>query len=244
MTATTSSLKVLIPAAGLGTRSGLSYPKTLYKVEGVPILHRLLTLFSLYDSQPTVVVSPQGTTAIRDSLKHFTPRPLLVCQPNPLGMGDAVLTFAKSPVFSTTDHVLLAWGDLAYLQPRTVESLVQRYFEDKSDFAFSSRYVRNPYTYVQRSPHGSVQAVVESRESNLRVRSGERDIGLFVFRKEPVFSLLREAISIRGPHYPKEHGFLSVVEAMVSSGYRVHAYQNATALDCISLNSLSDLPAA
>ena len=34
--------RVLIPAAGLGTRAGLPYPKTLYPVDGTPILHRLL----------------------------------------------------------------------------------------------------------------------------------------------------------------------------------------------------------
>ena len=41
--------RVLIPAAGLGTRAGLPYPKTLYPVDGTPILHRLATL-GIYDA--------------------------------------------------------------------------------------------------------------------------------------------------------------------------------------------------
>ena len=57
--------RVLIPAAGLGTRAGLPYPKTLYPVYGTPILHRLLTL--TLQSHPPVVVGLQGEPLIRDS---------------------------------------------------------------------------------------------------------------------------------------------------------------------------------
>ena len=32
----------VIAAAGLGTRSGLKYPKTLYEIDGVPILKKIL----------------------------------------------------------------------------------------------------------------------------------------------------------------------------------------------------------
>ena len=37
-----NKISVLIPAAGLGNRSKLSYPKSLYRVNRVPIIVRIL----------------------------------------------------------------------------------------------------------------------------------------------------------------------------------------------------------
>ena len=37
-----NKISVLIPAAGLGKRSNLGYPKSLYKVNRVPIIVRIL----------------------------------------------------------------------------------------------------------------------------------------------------------------------------------------------------------
>lgn len=59
-------IRVLVAAAGRGTRAGLPYPKTLYPVQGRPILLRILDLLSPYDDCPTVVVSPEGMQPIRD----------------------------------------------------------------------------------------------------------------------------------------------------------------------------------
>ena len=36
-----NKVKFLIAAAGKGTRSGLKYPKSLYKVDDIPIIRRI-----------------------------------------------------------------------------------------------------------------------------------------------------------------------------------------------------------
>ena len=54
----------------------------------------------------------------------------------------------------------------------------------------------NPYTIVLRNDLGEVTGVLETREAGLAAPAdGERDIGLFIFRKEPVFDTLREDLS-------------------------------------------------
>ena len=52
-----NNISVLIPAAGLGKRSGLNYPKSLYKVKNVPIIVRIIKKISKYDSQPSIVIN-------------------------------------------------------------------------------------------------------------------------------------------------------------------------------------------
>jgi len=235
-------LRVLIPAAGRGTRAGLPYPKTLYPFQGTPILHRLLTCLKPYDDAPTVVVSPQGEPLIRHSLKQASLQAHLVLQSEPRGMGDAVLRFDQSPVADTAQHILLVWGDLANLQPNTVASLVDVHLNDDNDFTFVTRVVDQAYTLVMRDQTGKVVALTETRELGLHdPQPGERDIGLFVFRKQCVFPVLRADLPGRVGGTTGEHGFLYVIEHLVRSGHRVNALPIATELDLISLNTLSDL---
>lgn len=237
-----AELRVLIPAAGRGSRAGLTYPKTLYPVHGVPILHRLLATLKPYDATPTVVVSPQGKPLIRASLRQAGINAHLVVQASPRGMGDAVLCFEQSPAASHAENILLVWGDLASLQPSTVASLVDAHLAAGNDFTFATRMVDQAYTHVQRDETGKVILVRETREQSVsESQPGERDIGLFVFHKQPVFSSLRDDLPGRFGRITGEHGFLYIVQHLVRQGLRVAALPVATEKDLVSLNSLSDL---
>jgi bifunctional UDP-N-acetylglucosamine pyrophosphorylase/glucosamine-1-phosphate N-acetyltransferase len=157
-------------------------------------------------------------------------------------MGDAVLRFEQSPAAEHADHILLAWGDLANLQSSTVASLVQAHLASDNDFTFATRFVDHPYTLVQRDAGRKVISVVETREQFVTSsQPGEREIGLFVFRKSPVFTMLRTDLPGRFGRSTGEHGFLYVIEHLVNAGFRVEALPIATDLDLISFNTLSDL---
>lgn len=237
-----NNLRVLIPAAGRGSRAGLPYPKTLYPVDGTPILHRLFEVLSFYDANPTVVVSPQGEPLIRSSLHQSGYNANLVVQPQASGMGDAVLCFQQSPAAAHAEHVLMVWGDLANLQPRTVASLVHSHFSSNNDFTFVTRLVDQAYTIVQRDASNKVLSVRETREQgSAECEPGERDIGLFMFRPQPVFTILQSDCPERYGRSTGEHGFLYVIEYLAASGFLVDALPIATDDDLVSLNALSDL---
>lgn len=235
-------LKALVAAAGRGSRAGLPYPKTLHPVQGVPILIRLLTLLDSIDACPTIIVSPDGQPLIAECLRAHGRGGHLVVQPQPLGMGDAVLRFAQSPAFPSADHVLLAWGDIPLIQPQTVTELIRVHFEHDNDFTLATREVEAAYTVVTRNARGGVQDVTETRESGVGMPlSGERDIGLFVFRKDAVMEALRREVPQRYGRATGEHGFLYVIGQLVAAGKRVEALPIATELDLVSLNKLEDL---
>lgn len=236
------SIRVLIPAAGRGSRSGLAYPKTLFPINGSPILHRLLEVLCPYDNEPTIIVSPQGELLIRSSLQQVAPNAHLVLQPEPKGMGDAVLRFDLSPTAVDADHILLAWGDLAYLQADTVSRLIISHYSAENDFTFITRVVEKAYTSVLRNNAGKVLSVSETREQCLSDPApGERDIGLFVFRKDLIFSFLKKFLPGRTSKITHEHGFLYVIEHLVRDGGRVEALPIASEYDIVSFNSPADL---
>ena len=216
------NIKVIIAAAGLGTRSGLSYPKTLFPVKGKPILIRLLELLKHIDAHPDVIVSPSGYDSVMQCLEQNKLSAYLIIQPKPLGMGDAVLQFTNSPDFISSENILLVWGDIPFIQKQTLTTLIKVHDENNNDFSLVTREVEVAYTLVKRNTRGEIEGVDETREtSSTAPHSGERDIGLFLFRKEPVFDLLTQNLAGKYGQTTGEHGFLYIIQHLVSEGFKV-----------------------
>lgn len=234
-------LRVLIAAAGSGSRAGLPYPKTLHPVRGRPILLGLLDRLQPYDKRPTIIVSPAGREPIDAALAGAGYQAELVVQESPTGMGDAVLAFRRSPRFSADSQALLVWGDIPLLAPETVRSLIDHHLATGNDFSFVTRHVDAAYTRVSRDKDGRVVALEETRELNQDPAAGERDIGLFLFRAAPILHLLEQRLPGFTGSATGEHGFLYIVRHAAAAGLKVEALPIATEQDCISLNRLSDL---
>ncbi|MEQ1594205.1 MAG: NTP transferase domain-containing protein [Casimicrobium sp.] len=237
-----SKLRVLVAAAGRGTRAGLPYPKTLFPIQGKAILIRIAELMAPYDAQMTIIVSPEGEAQIRRALADAGLVAHLVVQPAPSGMGDAVLQFEQSPAFDSAEHVLLVWGDIPFIQPSTVEAVVNAHLAHGNDFTFATRMVDSAYTLVARDVNGVVAGVVESRELGIKdPKAGEREIGLFAYRPKIVHEALRAEHADKLGKTTGEHGFLYVIGHLASAGRKVEALPVATELDLVSLNSLADV---
>lgn len=237
-------LKVLIAAAGSGSRAGLPYPKTLHPVLGRPILLRLLDLLRPLDPRPVVVVSPDGRRLVAQCLSEAGADAEIVEQERPTGMGDAILLVREARGADPAEHLLVVWGDIPLLEPATVEGVRRAHFEHGNDFTFATRLVDRAYTVVERNADGQVTGLTETREAGLEPGPGERDIGLFIFRAAPVLDLLaRELDGARG-RATGEHGFLYLVRHLAARGYKVEAVPIATERDLVSLNRLSDLDSA
>jgi bifunctional UDP-N-acetylglucosamine pyrophosphorylase/glucosamine-1-phosphate N-acetyltransferase len=239
-----AKLCALVAAAGRGSRAGLSYPKTLYPIQGKPILIWLAEVLAIYDRKPTLIVSQDGEKPIQKCLAEHGLAFYLVVQPQPWGMGDAVLRFAESPAFEDAEHVLLIWGDIPFIQQETVATIVAAHEAQGNDFTFATRMVDSAYTVVLRDISGQVNRVIETREDGTgQLQAGERDIGLFVFRKALVLEMLHEELDGKWGKTTGEHGFLYVIGHLASRGYKVVALPIATELDMVSLNTIKDINA-
>jgi len=235
-------ISCLIVAAGKGTRSGLSYPKTLFTLQGKPIIILILEKLIIYDSNPTIIVSPSGIDLIKNTLDYYSFNCNLVLQYQPLGMGDAVLQFENSSNFNNNEHILLQWGDIPFIQPATISFMIKTHFINNNDFTLITGCTDSAYTKIIRNQIGSVTSIIESREhNNIIPSSGERDIGLFIFNKNIVFDILKIECKEKYGYITKEHGFLYVIEKLVRLGLKVEALNIATNLDFISFNSLEDV---
>jgi bifunctional N-acetylglucosamine-1-phosphate-uridyltransferase/glucosamine-1-phosphate-acetyltransferase GlmU-like protein len=129
-----------------------------------------------------------------------------------------------------------------FIQPETVDAVVKRHLGHGNNFPFATRMVESAYTIVTRDFNGRVVGVVESREAGISdPQKDERDIGLFVFRKQIVFDALGEELTSKIGVTTGEHGFLYIIEHLTASDYKVEALPVATEFDLISLNSIKDV---
>src|SRR5262245_45289890 len=235
-------LRVVIPAAGRGSRSGMSLPKTLRVVDGAPILVRILDAVREFDPRPVVVVSPDGRSAIASALEAARRDAELVEQAAPLGMGDAVRQFDRADGAEHAETLVVVWGDMVAVDGELIRQALAVLARDGCDLVFPSHIATPPYTLVARGEHGEVLRLVEHREVPAGFpETGESDTGIFVFRKEPVLRILREAPPALVGRTTGEIGFLAVVGVLAERGGRVAALPIATALSAASFNSPEDL---
>ena len=235
-------IKVLIPAAGKGARSGLSYPKTLKKFCGKPLLIRILEAVRDIDSAPSVVVSPQGVDMIREAVENSGCQAELLVQLEPKGMGDAIKTFRGSLNYSMTKDLLVVWGDTIVVRPNVLKKLIKLYSKNRNMLAFPSILSDSCYTYVERDLFGKVTSLMERREyGDVLPIVGERDIGIFLFRKDIIFNILENNDNELLGLSTGEIGFLPVISMAVKSGFSVEAYMIAEEIDALGFNSFADL---
>ena len=234
-------LDVLIPAAGKGTRAGLDYPKTLYKIEGKEILLHILELVEDIDSKPTLIVSPDGKKDIENFLFTYNRNSHLVVQESPLGMGNAVLHFKESPVYKNASNTLLIWGDIPFIRKETITNLIKNHFNNNNDFTLITKEVNSAYTLVKRDQNKKIIQIIETREMGLDPQKGERDIGLFLFKKELVLNILEENHLDKFGNSTGEHGFLYIIKYLAKRGFKIQGLPVAKEKELKSLNSINDL---
>jgi len=238
-------MKAIIPAAGKGSRSGLSYPKTLKLFNGVPILIRVLRSVKTIDNTPVVIVSPQGAAAIGEIIKKHGYTAELIVQEEPRGMGDAIRCFRRSEYFNETKEVMVIWGDMLVVRAEILKGTMFLFRHNRSVFAFPSRVSSSCYTHVNRNEKGDVTDLLERLEFGDDLpMAGESDVGIFMFNKEIVFDILEKHQGSLIGKTTNEVGFLPIISILHRLGHRVDAFQIADEIDSMGFNTAYDIERA
>lgn len=237
------SLKFLIAAAGKGSRSGLDFPKTLFPVEGIPIINRLYDALDGLDNNPIIVVSKETIEPISTHLNSCDLKYELVLQSSLRGMAHAVSMAANFEKLLEFDHLGIVWCDIPFLSKKTVNTLYGKHLLSGSDLSIASIKSSNPYTQIIRNKDNNVLRVNENKgiNSNKLPKEVERDIGLFILKISSVFPLLLQYIdSFNDNKDSKEISFLKFIEKIVNKELKVEAFPIANPKEELSLNTVLD----
>jgi 2-C-methyl-D-erythritol 4-phosphate cytidylyltransferase len=177
---------LIVPAAGSGTRLGGGVPKALVPIAGVPMIRRVLDLYSEYVSNAVVVVRPDAKPAVA---AVTGPDIRVALQPEPTGMLDAILLAA--PHVEPGAAVWISWCDQVLVHRTTIRTLVER-MRAHPQAALVMPTVRrsHPYIHFERDSSGRIARVLQKREGDRMPDVGESDMGLFALSAQAYETLL------------------------------------------------------
>ncbi|MBX9946234.1 MAG: bifunctional UDP-N-acetylglucosamine diphosphorylase/glucosamine-1-phosphate N-acetyltransferase GlmU [Reyranella sp.] len=159
----TSSLAVVVLAAGAGTRMKSKLPKVLHPLAGWPMLRHVLdNVGRLKPARIVGVISP-GAGAVDAA---FAPHPTVV-QRKPLGTGDA----AKAALGALKGHrgpVLVVFGDAPLVTAASMQRLVAACRRRGAAVGVLGFTAHDPSPYGRLIVHdGVLEKIVESRDANV-----------------------------------------------------------------------------
>jgi len=168
------NLKVVILAAGKGTRMKSAMPKVLHCVAEKPMVEHVVDAASSLGATETILVVGHGADQVRETVT----RPVqYVEQLEQLGTGHAVQQ--ALPLLQPDDTVLIGYGDVPLTKPATFKKLIDEVTD--SNIALLTVVLPDPTGYgrIVRDAQGRVTGIVEQKdatEEQLAINEGNTGI--------------------------------------------------------------------
>lgn len=156
------SLKVVILAAGKGTRMKSAMPKVLHKVAHKPMVEHVIDAAASLGAAGTVLVVGHGADQVRATVRREVD---YVEQTEQLGTGHAVQQ--AMPKLEADDTVLIAYGDVPLTKPKTLHKLLNDV--TSANLALLTVIMDNPdgYGRIVRNKSGKVIGIVEQKDATV-----------------------------------------------------------------------------
>ncbi len=210
-------LSIIILAAGQGVRMNSSQPKVMHALAGRPMLQHVVdTSLALAPEQIIVVVghqSDQVRNLVHDQGLEF------VEQSDQLGTGHAVAQCL--PDLNKGNDVLVLYGDVPLISVDTIRSLLNK--ADDGTVNILSFLPQNSQGYgrILRSENGSVEAIVEEKDTSDEQRNiRESNSGILFIDGNKIGDLVR---ALDNNNVQGEYLLTDVVKHSVQQGLKVTA---------------------
>ena len=234
------NLRVIIPAAGKGTRLGTGEndaPKVMRMCAGRPLLQTVLENVDFARPEDITIVVGYKKEAVMDrfgSAYHY------VEQKEQLGTGHAVMVC--EPDFKDFDGtVLVTFGDMPLFRREDMLAMCRFHEEKGADCTLMT--AENPdlslWARIVRGEDGRFAAIVEGKDCTPeQAKIRELFSGVLVFNSKSLFSVLPE---IRTNNVQHEYYLTEVPEIMVKKGMKVETFPIADGNDLRGVNTPQDL---
>ena len=166
-------IKIVVLAAGVGTRMKNELPKVLVKLNDRPIIKHLLESIheSGIDNRPVIVVGYKKEEVMRELGKeHYD----YAVQEEQLGTGHAVLS-AEKMLKGNGEHVLVLYGDSPFISAETIKKLVAKHLESKGKITMATIIVPDfkdwrsiydkSFSRIVRDANGKIVKDVQIRDT-------------------------------------------------------------------------------
>ena len=228
----------VILAAGKGTRMKSEQSKVLHKVNGVPMIRRVVTVLENIGNKKNVFILGHKKEDVLAEMGDVD----FVTQEEQLGTGHAIL-IAKDKIREYGEDVLITCGDTPLLKEETLKKLKDAFEEGKLDCIVLSCKVKNPFGYGRIvKENGKISNIVEEKEADENEKKiDEINTGVYIFKNE---SLLYAIEKIDNNNSKGEYYLTDAIKILTSEGYNVDSFQIEDEDEILGVNSKVQLAQA
>lgn len=238
--------KIIILAAGKGTRMGLDMPKALVPLNGLSLISHLAesVFASEVDERPIVVVSPENKEAISQELAQYNWQ--YAIQTEQLGTGHAVKA-AKDLIPVDCEQVIVLFCDHPFISaesiklcaasPKKMVTIMPTKLKDFEDWR--SNFYR--WGRIVRNSSGGVEKIVEFKDaSSEEIEITEVNPGFMSFDTTWLWQNIEK---LRNDNKQKEYYLTSLIEMAFNEGHEVGTII-IDAKEAMGINSQAELEIA
>ncbi len=234
----TSSLSVVILAAGKGTRMQSAKPKVLQTLAGKSLLGHVLDTCHQLTVDDTIVVygfgGDQVQTAIDDQYAHLSIT--WVAQTEQLGTGHAVkVALDKLP---KEGQSLILYGDVPLVSGRTLTLLRAA---NTNGMSMLTLTVNNPFGLgrIKRNSNGDIEAIIEQKDaSSAEQQITEINSGIYCVDNALLHKYLPK---LSNDNAQQEYYLTDIVKMAVADGISIAAIEPEHAFEIEGVNNRQQL---
>ena len=232
-------LRVVILAAGKGTRMNSDLPKVLHKLQSKPLIDYVIDESELLNPKEIILVvgfkkeSVIKHTESRINLKYAT-------QIEQLGTGHAVLQ-TNELLKNRKGHILILYGDVPNIKASTLQPIVNDHISNNRDLTLITAEIDDPTGYgrIIRDKNGNLLKIIEEKDcSDDEKKIKEWNPGIYIFKIPEVFKILN---NIKTNNASKEYYLTDAIGLAQQSNMQIKAIKIKNSDEVIGVNTADQL---
>jgi bifunctional UDP-N-acetylglucosamine pyrophosphorylase/glucosamine-1-phosphate N-acetyltransferase len=228
-----TTLKIVILAAGKGTRMYSDKPKVLHALAGKPLVQHVLDCANALNPQQVCVVHGYGGEAVPKAMQQY-PAKFVVQEPQ-LGTGHAVQQ--AMPQLGDEGNTLVLYGDVPLIQHSTLHQMLHA----GEGLVLLTVNLPNPTGYgrIVRDAQGDVLSIIEEKDATPEQREiQEVNTGILL---APTKMLRGWLAKLQKNNSQGEYYLTDIVSMAVQQGVAVHTVQPGHEWEIHGINSKAQL---
>ncbi len=230
------SLKVVVLAAGKGTRMCSKLAKVLQPLSQKPLLQHVVDTAKSLNCDEIIAVVGYGAELVKSEIKgkHIS----YAVQSEQLGTGHAVVQ--ANDFYNDEDTVLILYGDVPLIKKQTLEQLLLL-VDDAHPLSLLTITLADSSGYgrILRDDALQVQAIVEEKDATfLQKEIKEVNTGIMAVKGKNLKQWLSK---ISADNSQQEYYLTDIIAMCVQNGFEVKTSQPSASIEVVGVNNKSQL---